>query len=113
MATVDKDFKVKLGLVVTDNATIDGTLSAADPTADTHAATQGFAKSVAYGTVASTAPSTTWAGKIWVDSTESRMKIYTGSSWVTLATIGDANTLQDHIHNDAIDGDGRINSVIS
>lgn len=37
MATVDKDFKVKLGLVVTDNATIDGTLSAADPTADTHA----------------------------------------------------------------------------
>ena len=113
MATEDKDFKVKLGLVVTDNAVIDGTLSAAAPTADSHAATQGFAKSLAYGTVASTVPSSPVAGKIWVDSTESRMKIYTGSSWVTLATIGDTNTLQDHIHNDAIDGNGLINTIIS
>lgn len=112
MATVDKDFKVKNGLQVNDNAVISGTLTAADPTASNHAATKSFVKSLVFGTVASTAPESPQAGKIWVDSTESRMKIYTGSSWVTLATIGDANTLQDHIHDDAIDGDGRIETII-
>lgn len=111
MATVDKDFKVKNGLQVSSDAIIDGTLAIAEPTQSDHAATKGFAKEVAFGTVASTAPENLWPGKIWVDTTESRMKMYNGTSWITMATIGDTNTLRDHIHNDAIDGDGRINTI--
>ena len=112
MATVDRDFKVKNGLQVSSNAIINGTLEIAEPTASNHAATKGFVKQLAFGTVASTAPENPWPGKMWVDSTESRMKIYNGSSWITLATIGDANTLADHIHNDAIEGDGRVNTIL-
>jgi hypothetical protein len=112
MATVNKDFKVKNGLRVNDDAVIGGTLTAANPTADTHAATKSFVKSIVFGTVASTSPESPYAGKIWVDTTESRMKIYSGSSWITMATIGDTNMLQDHIHDYAIDGDGRIEEVI-
>jgi hypothetical protein len=112
MATVDRDFKVKNGLHVSSHAIINGTLEIAEPIDANHAATKGFAKSVASGTVASTAPIELWPGRMWVDTTESRMKIYNGLSWITLATIGDTNTLADHIHNDAIEGDGRINTIL-
>lgn len=112
MATVDdKDFKVKNGLKVSSNAIIGGNLTIAEPVENTHAATKSFAERISYGTVASTAPTELWAGRIWVDTTESRMKIYDGSNWITMATIADTNNLQDHIHNDAIEGDGRINTI--
>jgi hypothetical protein len=112
MATDDKDFKIKNGLRVSSNAIINGTLEIAEPTESNHASTKAFVKKLAFGAVASTPPSEIWPGRIWVDSSESRMKIYNGSSWITLATINDTNTLVDHIHNDAIEGDGRINTIL-
>lgn len=113
MATVTKDFRVKNGLYVTEDASISGTVSVGDVSSDSHAATKEYAESLAYASVSGTAPSSPLAGKMWVDTSESRLKIWTGSSWVTLATMADANTLQDHIHDDAIEGTGRISSVVS
>jgi hypothetical protein len=112
MAINDRDFKVKNGLIVSSNAVISGTLTIAEPTQSNHASTKAFVKKIAFGVIASTAPSEVWPGRIWVDSSESRMKIYNGSSWITMATINDTNTLVDHIHNDAIEGDGRINTIL-
>ena len=113
MATIDKDFRVKNGLYVTEDATISGNVSVGDVSADSHAATKEYAESLAYAEVSGTAPSSPIAGKMWIDTSESRLKIYSGSAWIILATMADANTLQDHIHDDAIEGTGRITSIVS
>lgn len=109
MATSDKDFKVKNGIQVAGDATIGGTISAADPTADNHVVTKSYlAANSAFPTVDSTAPSSPAPGQLWLDSVSLRLHVYDGSSWITLATKADADYLADHIHDTAIDGTGRI-----
>ena len=109
MATSDKDFKVKNGIQVSGDATIGGTISAADPTADNHVVTKSYLEAnSAFPTVDSTAPSSPVAGQLWLDSVSLRLHVYDGSSWITLATKADADYLADHIHDTAIDGTGRI-----
>lgn len=116
MATVDKDFKVKHGLQVTGNATVGGTLAIADPTDDTHAVTKSFLDTalaaVPSTAVQSTAPSTPDNGAFWLDTSISRLKVYSEGTWLTLATAEEALDIPDHTHDMTIDGDGLIETVL-
>jgi len=95
LATVDKDFKVKNGLVVANGGSFGGSVVVGEPTLSTHAATKAYVDAM--------------AGGIPVDSTPpSSPDVYYNSSWLAIATLEDAETLQDHIHDTSIDGNGLI-----
>lgn len=114
MATADKDFKVKNGLNVTNGGTFGGTVTVATPTENTHATTKSYVDSLvsAAGVVVSgTAPATPSNGNLWFDTLTERVHVYYGSAWVAIATLEDAEVLQDHIHDTAIDGSGLIVST--
>lgn len=112
MATVNKDFKVKNGLIVTGGGEFGGTVSVGTPTLDTHAATKAYVDSLASGmVVGSTAPSTPDNGDLWFDTLTSRVNVYYSGSWLTMATIDDTLNLPQHIHDTAIDGTGLIVST--
>jgi hypothetical protein len=109
LATVDKDFKVKNGLVVTNGGTFGGAVTVGTPTEATHAVTKSYVDALAGGIpVANTAPSSPDNGDLWFDTSTQRMNVYYSGSWLTIATIDDTLTLQDHIHDTSIDGNGLI-----
>jgi len=114
MATSDKDFKVKNGLNVTLGGTFGGTVTVATPTLSTHAATKAYVDSLT-GTpsvpVSDTAPASPSNGDLWYDTVTERLHVYYNSQWLAIATLEDAETLQDHIHDTSIDGTGRIVST--
>ena len=114
MATIDKDFKVKNGLVVALGGSFGGTVEVAEPTLGTHAATKDYVDSLT-GTpsipVSDTAPTTPSNGDMWFDSVTQRVHVYYNSEWVAIATLADSEVLQDHIHDTAIDGTGLIVST--
>ena len=108
MATVEKDFKVKNGLTVTNGGSFGGAVVVGTPTLSTHAATKAYVDSLTGMTVSSTAPSSPTNGKQWLDTTTNRINFYYDGSWYTQATIDDTNNLPQHIHDTAIDGTGFI-----
>ena len=108
MATVNKDFKVKNGLVVASGGTFGGTVVVGTPTENSHATTKAYVDSLTGMTVSSTAPSSPTNGKQWLDTTTNRVNFYYDGSWYTQATIDDTNNLPQHIHDTAIDGTGFI-----
>ena len=107
MATVEKDFKVKNGLVVTNGGTFGDAVTVGAPTLAGHAATKEYVdtRSMAVG---STAPSSPTNGTQWLDTLTNRVNFYYEGSWYTQATIDDTNNIPDHIHDTAIDGTGLI-----
>jgi hypothetical protein len=114
VATVNKDFKVKHGLDVNQGGTFGGTVTVATPTENTHATTKAYVDSVvgsAGVTVSGTAPESPSNGNLWFDTLTERVHVYYGSQWVAIATLEDAETLADHIHDTAIDGSGLIVST--
>ena len=109
MATVDKDFRVKQGLNVTLGGTFGGTVTVATPTENTHAATKAYVDSASGGLVVSeSAPVSPSNGDLWFDTVTSRVYVYYSSVWIALATLADAEVLQEHIHDTAIGGTGQI-----
>jgi len=110
MATVNRDFKVKHGLDVNQGGTFGGTVTVATPTENAHAATKLYADSKGV-VVGATAPATPANGNLWFDTLTERVHVYYGSQWVAIATLEDAETLQDHIHDTSIDGSGLIVSM--
>jgi len=114
MATVNKDFKVKNGLYVTNGGTFGGEVTVATPTVGTSAATKDYVD-LAVGSpsipVDSTAPVSPSNGDLWFDTLTERVHVYYGSVWVAIATLEDAEVLQDHIHDTSIDGSGLIVST--
>ena len=109
MATVDKDFKVKNGLVVTNGGSFGGSVVVGEPTLDTHAATKSYVDSlVGSMEVGSTAPASPSNGDLWFDTLTSRVNVYYSGSWLTMANIDDTLNLPQHIHDTAIDGTGFI-----
>tara|TARA_B110000503_G_C6947140_1_gene329422 strand:+ start:85 stop:531 length:447 start_codon:yes stop_codon:yes gene_type:complete len=112
MTTVDKDFKVKNGLQVTGGASFGGAIAAADPTESGHVTTKSYVDALVAMPVGDTAPSNPSDGDLWFDTTVSRLKFfYDATGWVTIATSNDFQDLPDHIHDNSIDGDGRIDTI--
>ena len=112
MATVNKDFRVKHGINVAEGGTFGGTVTVATPTLDTHAATKLYVDSaVGTPTLPITEPVSPINGDLWFDTLTERVHVYYNSQWVAIATLEDAEVLQDHIHDTAIDGTGLIVST--
>ena len=110
MAIVDKDFKVKNGLVVANGGTFGDAVTVGAPTLNAHAATKEYVDSRSMA-VGSTAPSSPTNGTQWLDTGTNRINFYYNGSWYTQATIDDTHNIPDHIHDTAIDGTGLIVSM--
>jgi len=109
MATVDKDFKVKNGLVVNNGGTFGDAVTVGAPTLASHAATKEYVDSLTGSmAVGTTAPSSPTNGTQWLDTLTNRVNFYYEGSWYTQATIDDTLNLPQHIHDTAIDGTGFI-----
>lgn len=114
MATTNRDFRVKHGIAVAEGGTFGGTVSVATPTENNHAATKLYVDSAVSSPtipVTGTAPASPENGDLWFDTLTQRMHVYYNSEWVAIATLEDAETLQDHIHDTAIDGSGLVVSI--
>jgi hypothetical protein len=111
MTVYNRDFKVKNGIQVGANSTINGTVTISSPVEDNHAATKSYVESIAIPVVSANRPTSPESGQLWLDTVSQRLHIFEGTSWIALATIEDANYLQDHIHDTSIDGDGQIVSI--
>ena len=114
MATVNKDFKVKNGLIVGGGGNFTGTVTVATPTLGAHATTKDYVDAIAGSPsipVANTAPASPENGDLWFDTITERVHVYYSSSWLAIATLEDAEVLQDHIHDTSIDGSGLIVST--
>jgi hypothetical protein len=93
VATVNKDFKVKHGLDVTQ----DGLIQAISPIVPTE----------------STEPANPVDGQLWFDTVSQHLSIYStdAAEWIMIATFADTADLRQHIHDTAIDGTGLIVSI--
>jgi len=111
VATVDKNFRVKNGLVVAAEGNFGGTVVVATPTHNTHATTKAYVDALISNTTMPsglTAPVSPSNGSLWFDTSTQRVHVYYTDQWISIATLQDAETLQDHIHNTSIDGSGLI-----
>ena len=116
MSTTNRDFKVKHGLNVAEGGTFGQAVTVGTPTQNGHATTKEYVDTVAGGaavTVGSTAPASPSNGTLWLDTLTERIYVYYNSQWVAQATLNDAEFLQDHIHDTAIDGSGLIVSIFN
>jgi hypothetical protein len=112
VATVNKDFRVKHGIAVAEGGTFGGTVTVATPTQNTHAATKLYVDTaVGTPTVGTTKPASPVNGNLWFDTLTERVHVYYSGQWVAIATLEDAENLQDHIHDTSIDGSGLIVST--
>ena len=112
MATVNKDFRVKHGIIVADGGTFGSTVTVATPTQNTHAATKLYVDTaVGSPTIGTTQPASPVNGQLWFDTLTERIHVYYNSEWLAIATLEDTSTLQDHIHDTSIDGNGLIVST--
>ena len=115
MATVDKDFKVKNGLIVTNGGTFGGTVTVATPTLADHAATKQYVDDsvTAYAIPQFNEPPVSAnEGEMYIDPVTKRISFYLDNEWITVATLNDTLELQQHIHDTAIDGTGLIVSIL-
>lgn len=114
MSTVNKDFKVKNGLIVGLGGSFGGTVTVGTPTLAGHATTKEYVDNLT-GTpsipVTDTPPSSPANGSLWFDSLTERVHVYYEGQWLAIATLEDAEVLQDHIHDTSIDGNGLIVST--
>jgi hypothetical protein len=109
MATLDKDFKVKNGLFVTNGGTFGDVVIVGTPTEPEHAATKAYVDANIGGMpVLSTPPNSPTNGQMYFDSLTSHINIYYNGEWIMIATLADAEVLPQHIHDTAIDGTGFV-----
>jgi len=116
VATVNKDFKVKNGLAVVLGGSFGGTVTVATPTSASHAATKAYVDAAAGSgaiPVGSTFPASPVEGQLFIDSVTKRIHMYLNAAWIAVATLQDAEVLQDHIHDTSIDGNGLIVSTFT
>jgi hypothetical protein len=118
VATVNKDFKVKHGLDVTQGGTFGGTVTVATPTLNTHAVTKLYVDNLIGAAVPivpteSSAPVSPVDGQLWFDTVSQHLSIYStdAAEWIMIATFADTADLRQHIHDTAIDGTGLIVSI--
>ena len=116
MSTVNKDFKVKNGLIVGLGASFGGVVSVATPTLGNHATTKEYVDNLAGAPsipVQDNAPASPSNGDLWFDSVTERVHVYYSGEWVAIATLADSEFLQNHIHDTSIDGNGLIVSTFT
>lgn len=93
MATENKDFKVKNGLVVGEGGIFNGTVTVATPTSQFHAATKQYVDETSGGiTISDTAPSNPNEGDQWYNSLDGVTYVYFDSFWVESSSGGEAGT---------------------
>ena len=112
MATVNKDFRVKHGIIVADGGTFGSTVTVATPTENTHATTKLYvdSKPLLVSTAAS-APADAVDGPLYVDTVTDRLAFYVDGQWYTLALLQDTTEIAQHIHDTSIGGTGLITST--
>lgn len=111
MATVEKDFKVKNGLLVSLGATFGGTVTVATPTASQHAATKAYVDNASVVTVSETDPAITRDGQFYLNTLDNHLAVSFNSSWIKLASFADTAEMRQHIHDTAIDGSGLVVTI--
>lgn len=116
MATTDKDFKVKNGLVVALGGSFGGAVEVGTPTAGAHAATKDYVDQQTGTLVVVTepeAPVTPVDGQMYFNTTTRHLSIYSSDAgdWIMIATFEDTYNLRQHIHDTSIDGNGLIVTV--
>lgn len=114
MNTVNKDFKVKNGLIVGGGGSFTGTVTVAEPTLGNHAATKDYVDAITGSPsvpVSNLAPENAANGNLWFDTITQRIYVYYNGEWSAIANLADAEVLQDHIHDTSIDGNGLIVST--
>lgn len=116
MATIDKDFKVKNGLVVALGGSFGGPVVVGEPSQAMHAATKEYVdERVGTYTVPTypEAPADPIDGQLYFDTTTRHISIYSEDAleWIMIATFADTADLRQHIHDTAIDGTGLIVTV--
>jgi hypothetical protein len=114
VSTVNKDFKVKNGLIVGLGGTFGGSVTVGTPTLTNHAVTKEYVDNLTGSPsipVTDTPPTSPSNGNLWFDSVTQRVHVYYNGEWLAIATLSDAEVLQDHIHDTAIDGTGLIVST--
>lgn len=116
MATIDKDFKVKNGLVVALGGSFGGAVEVGTPTENAHAATKEYVDGKFTSVVIPTeseAPANPIDGQFYFDITTRHLSVYStdAAAWIMIATFEDTANLKQHIHDTAIDGTGLIVTV--
>ena len=84
MATTDKDFKVKHGLIVNGSANIAGVVTHANPTNPEHSATKQYVDGRPITIVDWEVPSQPIDGTIWMSLDSSEMLVYYGGAWFSM-----------------------------
>jgi hypothetical protein len=114
MATVNKDFRVKNGLVVTNGGTFGGTVTVATPTENLHAATKQYVDAAVSSPTVPTGisnPLNATNGDLFLNTNEQRLYYYYNSTWYSVAIVQDTLEIPQHIHDTAIDGTGLVVST--
>jgi hypothetical protein len=116
VATDNKDFKVKNGLVVALGGSFGGTVEVGTPTENAHAATKEYVDGKFTSVVIPTEseePENPVDGQFYFDTTTRHLSVYSSdaSAWIMIATFEDTYNLRQHIHDTAIDGTGLIVTV--
>ena len=92
MATNNKDFKVKNGLVVSEGGSFGAPVSVGEPFFPEHAATKAYVDESSTGTTVSpTPPEDPTEGMQWYNSTDGATYIYYDSFWVEQSSGGEAS----------------------
>lgn len=111
MATVDKDFKVKNGLIVSLGGTFGGTVTVGTPTELQHAATKEYVDNASSVEVSETAPEITRDGQFYLNTDTYHLSVSYDNEWLVLANFMDTVNLPQHIHDTSIDGNGLIVTI--
>lgn len=116
MATIDKDFKVKNGLIVALGGSFGGAVEVGTPTENAHAATKEYVDSRTGSVIVPTeteAPANPVDGQFYFDTTTRHLSVYStdAGEWIMIATFDDTANLRQHIHDTAIDGTGLITTI--
>jgi hypothetical protein len=111
MATVEKDFKVKNGLIVSLGGTFGGAVTVATPTDLMHAATKQYVDQASGVEVSETDPVITRDGQFYLNSLDNHLAVSFNNAWIKLATFADTAEMRQHIHDTAIDGTGLIVTI--
>jgi hypothetical protein len=111
MATVEKDFKVKNGLIVSLGGTFGGTVTVATPTEAQHAATKEYVDTLTGVEVTDTPPAITRDGQFYFNTDTYHLSVAYDNEWLVLANFMDTINLPQHIHDTSIDGNGLIVTI--